>query len=198
MASDGLFLQGIGRLSICLASVLLALSAVHGASQSNMKGDRFTALAIPPSAAFSPTPVDIVVQRWSTEAEHDRLMTALSELGPKGFLDVLRALPRVGGFAATGSLGYPARYARRTKGPDGIERITIATDRDITFWEAANLSRSVDYPITLIELRVKPSGDGDGQVLVAAKVAYDKRTRTMLVENYDFQPVRLNAVQRLK
>lgn len=183
-------------LAACSASVLIILPAELGAVQQAPQRERFTAVAIPPTASASVTPVDIVVERWSTDAERDRLMTALSELGTKGFLDILQKLPRVGGFATTGAAGYPIHYAWKAKGPDGIERITLATDRNIGFWEASNQPRTVEYPITLIELRLKPSGDGDGQVAVAAKFGFDRRTRTMLVENYDYQPVQLSAVKR--
>ena len=160
--------------------------------------ERFSALAIPARADYQATTVDFVITRWSTPAEHDKLMNALAELGPKGFVKALSDLPRVGGFGGPGAAGYPIRYAWKSTGRDGRERITMATDRDAAFWEVANRTRSLDYPVTWIEMTLRPSGEGDGQVSVAAKVAIDRPTKTIIVENYDINPVRLTAVKRLK
>ena len=104
-------------------------------------------------------------------------MNALAELGPKGFIKTLSDLPRVGGFGGPGAAGYPIRYATKAIGRDGRERITMATDRDAAFWEVANRTRSLDYPVTWIEMTLRPNGEGDGQVSVAAKVAIDRPRR---------------------
>lgn len=175
-----------------------ALLSVHLAAQSPGKPERFTALAIPPSIGPPVSQVDIIVERWSTEAERDQLLTAIRESKTKGALDVLRKLPRVASFGATGFIGYPARFAWKEKGEDGIERITIITDRNISFGEAVNQPRSVEYPITYIDLRLKPNGEGEGDAYVAAQLAFDRFRKSIIVENYDFQSVKLTALKRLK
>jgi hypothetical protein len=184
--------------SLAAASIAIQVPAVPSAATQSKLPERFTALAIPATADFSPAPVDITITRWSTEAEHDHLMTTLLETGNKGFLKALSAMQRVGGFGASGAVAYPIRYARRAVGRDGRERITLATDRDVAFFAAANPTRSLDYPITWMELVIRPNGEGEGQVAVAAKIGIDRPTKTIVVENYDIQPVRLNAIKRLK
>ena len=185
-------------------SVASPLTAVHQQpvnqqpSPAPAPPERFSALAIPARADYSSTTVDFVITRWSTPAEHDKLMNALTELGPKGFVKTLSELPRVGGFGGPGAAGYPIRYASKSIGRDGRERITMATDRDAAFWEVANRTRSLDYPVTWIEMTLRPNGEGDGQVSVAAKVAIDRPTKTIIVENFDINPVRLTAVKRQK
>ena len=140
--------------------------------------------------------MDIVVERWSTDAENERVVTGLKELGTKGMLQALLKLPQVGSFASTGWTGYPVRYAWKTTGQDGIERITLATDRFVSFWEASDQARSLEYPITFIQLRLKPGGQGDGQVSVAAQIGYDQATKSIILENFDFGPVLLKSVKR--
>jgi hypothetical protein len=179
------------------AAAILALASVVDAGAQTAKPERFTALALPVSAG-SPTPIDILVERWSTQAEHDRVMAALAERGNKGVLETLQKLPRVGSFATTGAAGYPLRYARTTTAPDGAERITLATDREIGFFELFYRTRTLDYPITLIELRMKPGGDGEGHAAPAAKINIDPATKTIVVENYEFQPVQIKAVRRIR
>ena len=187
------------------APLLLAVAVAHPVAAVPQQAptaptlpERFSALAIPARADYSSTTVDFVVTRWSTQAEQDKLMNALTELGPKGFVKTLSELPRVGSFSAPGAAGYPVRYAWKSIGRDGRERITMATDRDAAFWEVANRTRSLDYPVTWIEITLKPNGEGDGQVSVAAKVAIDRPSKTIIVENFDINPVRLTAVKRQK
>lgn len=191
-------LHAPARLVMALAAAVFAYVTVTASAQQAARPERFTAIALPPGASGPPTPVDIVVERWSTPAENDRVMTAIAELGTKGMLQTLLKLPRVGSFAPTGAAGYPVHYAWKATGPDGIERITLATERYVSFWEASNQPPSLDYPITIIELRIKPGGSGDGQVAVAAKIDMDRMTKSIIVENYDFQPVLLSAVKRVK
>lgn len=179
-----------------LAALLMASGLFFG--QATALPERYTALALPPRADASPGPVDIVIERWSTPAERDQIVAALKEAGTKGVVKVLQKFPRVGSFGAATALGHPAQYAWKDKTADGNERITILTDRTIAFWEVTGGSRSLDYPITYIELRIKPNGEGEGEAIVAARMRYDPFSKGIRLENFDYQPVRLNAVRRLK
>jgi hypothetical protein len=180
-----------------LCSALILCLAAPGRAQQLAKPERYTAIALAPTAGGGPpTPVDIVVTRWSTDVENERVMTGLKELGTKGMLQVLSKLPELGSFATTGASGYPVRYAWKTIGDDGVERITLATDRFVGFGEAEFQGRSMDYPITLITLRIKPGGQGEGEVHVAAQIAYDPSTKALIVENFQLGPVQLKSVKR--
>jgi hypothetical protein len=141
-------------------------------------------------------PVEIAVERWSTDAERDRLLKALVEKGPDKLLDTLQDLPRVGYIRTPNSIGYDLHFARKHPGADGGEEISLATDRYIAFWEAANRPRTIDYPFTLIELHISPDGTGEGKMSLATKVEYDKKNNTIVLENYKSQPVLLNNVRR--
>ena len=50
----------------------------------------------------------------------------------------------------------------------------LVTDRRIGFWEAANQPRSIDYPFTVIELRLNSDGEGEGKMSIATKIIADK------------------------
>ena len=187
------------RFAPALGLCVLVLAAHLAAGQTDGKAERFTALAInfdAPAGAASTT-VDISVNRWSTDTERDRLMTILMEKGPDALLDALSKLPKLGTIRTPDSLGYDLRFARRTPGPDRSERIVIVTDRPIGFWEAANRPRSIDYPFTVIELRINPDGKGEGKLSIGTKIQADKDTKTIVLENYSMQPVQLSAVRRV-
>src|SRR5471030_2522999 len=62
--------------------------------------------------------IDIVVSRWSSSREHDRLVSVLRDKGPDKLLDVLRDTPKVGYLQRGSNLGWDVHYARRAPLPD--------------------------------------------------------------------------------
>jgi hypothetical protein len=178
-----------------LVGALVALIAARPAAQTLGSPERFTALAVNVTGGGT-APIEIAVNRWSTNAERSRLLTTLAEKGPDKLLDVLRDMPKVGFIRQTSSIGWDLRYARRTDLPDGGERVVIATDRPISTWEAANQPRTIDYPFTVIELRLDSSGQGEGKMSYATKITADKRTDSIVLENWGTSPVLLQGVHR--
>jgi hypothetical protein len=68
----------------------------------------------------------------------------------------------------------------------------------MSFWEAANQPRSADYAFTLAEVRLGPDGKGEGKLVPAAKIEYDQESKTLEIENYNTEPVRLTQVEVVK
>jgi hypothetical protein len=183
------------RMNTAVVALMLALVPAYA-----FAADRFTAFAV---NLDSSTPlrtgagqIEIVVNRQSSEAEAERLTATLLEKGPDALLDQLQDLPRIGYIRTPSSLGYDLRFARTTKDDEGNEVITIITDRYINFWEAANRPRTIDYPFTVIELRINRNGEGEGKLSLFTKITADKKRNTIVLENYGTQPVLLKSVQR--
>jgi hypothetical protein len=180
------------------ATALAALMAASTLAQTMGSPERFTAFAVnmgSPGRASSGT-VEIVVDRWSTEAERGKLLGALLEKGPEKLLDVLQSTRRVGYIRTPNSIGYDLHYAHKTPLPEGAERVVIATDRYISFWEARNQPRSIDYPFTVIEMHINRDGEGEGKMSIATKIEADKESNSIVLENYATQPVLLEKVHR--
>ena len=192
-----------GRLAAVFAALLaIGLMAALGAqprAQDNRGGEeKFTATAI---NMGSPGPtrvdrVDIVVTQWSPMAQRDRLIGVLFDKGPDKLLDVLQDLPKVGYFKTPETLAYDLHYAQRTPLPDRGERIVLATDRYVRFWEVARGARTTYYPFTIIELRMNGDGRGEGKMSIATRVMADKKTNSVVLENWGTQPVLLKDVRR--
>lgn len=139
--------------------------------------------------------IDIVVERWSTDEEREKLRDLLVEKGSDKLLDALKDIkPRTGYLRTSTSLGWDTYYARETPFGDGGRRIIVATDRRMSFAERANQPRSADYEFTLVEIRLDKNGKGQGKYAVAAKIDYNKDTKTIEIENYGIEPVRLTEV----
>jgi hypothetical protein len=177
-----------------------ALDGSHAAAQSNGSDDplltctAFAASTGGPRTAPVATVVDIVVNRWSPDADRGRLLDALKR-GQGAMLDTLQDMPRVGHLRTPASLGWDLHYASVAKDEEGGRRVVIATDRPISVWEAANRPRSIDYPFTFIELRLNREGQGEGKLSPATQVTATSDGRFVQLENYDAQPVQLNEVK---
>jgi hypothetical protein len=139
--------------------------------------------------------LDIVIERWSTDADVKQLSDTLIEKGSEDLLKALQKLPRAGYIRTPTSLGWDVHFARQHPQPGGGSRIVIATDRPMSFWELRARPRSVDYEFTLAEIRLGPDGKGEGKLVPAAKIKYDQDARTLQIEDYNTQPVRLTEVK---
>jgi hypothetical protein len=151
--------------------------------------------------------VDITINRWSTQTERETLIAAFVEKGQDGLLKALQKTKPVGRFRIPGwmgpdpqgwRLGWDLHYAWYQPGEDGGHRFFIATDRQMSFQEVRNQPRTVDYPFTLIEIRLNKDGEGEGKAAVATQIRMDKKKNTIELENYSTEPVRLQQVKLQK
>jgi len=179
----------------CLLAITMGLPG-RVAGQTSRTQERFTAFAVN-MGNFGPTrtgTVEIVVTRWSTDDEREMLLGALLDKGSDALLDELRETRRVGYIRTPNSIGYDLHFAQNIPGEDGGRRVILVTDRPISFWEAANQPRSIEYPFTLIELRLDCDGEGEGKMSIATKITGDKEFGLIELEDYALQPVRLMGV----
>ena len=190
----GLF-RRISAVTVGVAAVAALSLAAH--AQTNGTGERFIANAVNMNRGAAGN-IEIVVERWSTDANRDKLMKVMMDKGPDKLLDVLQEMPRMGYFRAPGQVGIDIHFARRMPQPEGGERIVLVTDRRIGFREAANQPRSIDYPFTVIELRLNRDGEGEGKMSLATKIIADKENNIVTLENYGTQPVLLTNIRREK
>jgi hypothetical protein len=185
------------RYSVVLALAAFVMCSIAGRAQTMGSPERYRANAVNLDVGAQGV-VDITVERWSTPAERDKLMTVLLTEGPDKMLDVLQDMRHVGYFNTPGNLRWDLRFAWKTPQPDGGDRVVLATDRRISFREAATQARTLDYPFTIIELRLNKDGEGEGMMSLATKIIADKEANTITLENWGTQPVSLKAVRREK
>lgn len=178
-----------------VAGSFLLLAPLAAAPQVDDSPARFVATAVDMNRGAAGT-VEFIVNRWSSEADRDRLMAVMFDKGPEKLLDALQEMPRIGFIRTPGSIGWDIRFARHIPDADGGERVLLVTDRRMGFREVANRHRTVDYPFTVIELRMQKSGEGEGKVSVATRIIPDKKNNLVTLENYEIQPVMLTSVKR--
>jgi hypothetical protein len=159
--------------------------------------EELSARAVDPSGPTSQNigRVDIVIERWATEAEQEKLHLAAAG-GPDKLLDALKSsTPRPSGallspgVQGTGSRARERRrhalwFAHEVKTPTG-RQIIIATDEHLGFGEGRDKSRVAKNEFTLIDIRFAADGTGVGKIGLADQVTYNKATKTIELANYD-------------
>jgi hypothetical protein len=173
------------------------LSTQPGQAQADQTPLKLTAFAINMSnvATGANAQVDININRWSTEAERQKLITTFVEKGPTKLLDALQDQKPVGIFKLPNRLGYDLRFARQIPLADGGRRLVILTDRPISEFEAREQPRTMDYPFTLIEIHMKKDGTGEGKLSVATKISRNTKDNVVEIENWATEPVRLTNMK---
>ena len=185
-------------LMVILAGLAVAARDTAADDKSALRLRAFGVNLNSPARGSAATTYDINIERWSTPEEAARLKDVLTEKGADALLETVQKLPRVGSISRTGHLGWDIRFAQQIAAAGGGRRIVIATDRPMSFWEASNQPRSADYAFTLAEVRLGPDGKGEGKLVPAAKIEYDQESKTLEIENYNIEPVRLTQVEVVK
>lgn len=185
-------------LAVALAA---ALSVAVPSAQSNMaKAEKFSAFAVDISNMTNSartSPVDIVINRWSTDAERDQLLSVLQDKGQNALLSAVQKLPPVGYINTPGSLRYDLHFARQTEEAEGGRSVFLMTDRYVGAWEASHRPRTIDYPFSLFKLQIDKAGNGEGKATLFTKITQTK-DGTIELENFANQPVRLNQVKKVQ
>ncbi len=146
--------------------------------------------------------LNITIERWSTPEEIASLKAILVEKDDDALLKALENIkPRCGFVSTNMSLGWDLYAAVERPLPDGVgKKIVLASNRPTSFWELRNNTRSTDYQFMVAEIRLnKPAKDGglkgEGKLAPAMKVTYNQKTKTIELENYGQEPLRLTNVE---
>ncbi len=187
--------QQLGTALFCGVAIVCTL-ALPASAQTNGVKERYDATAVNMgSGPGGMGRVLIAVDRWSTAAERERLLKVLVDKGPEKLLDAVQDSEKVGYIRLPTTLAWDLRYAFQEPLPEGGRRVVLVTDRPIGFQEARNQPRRIDYPFTLIEIRFNKEGVGVGKMSVYTKVSISKDRKTVELENYGTEPVRLTEVR---
>lgn len=182
-------------LPFALAAALVVPLASSNASAAAPEILRLRAFAVDLNNRMKTNTIDIVIERWSTDEEVAALKAVLVEKGGDKLLSALQKVkPRCGYARTSTSLGWDINFARVVDLPEGGRKISLGSDRPISFWESRNAARSLDYEFSLAEIRLPAEGKGQGKAIKAAMVSFNKEKNTLEIENYQREPVRLNEV----
>ena len=103
----------------------------------------------------------------------------------------------VGRVSPVGSTGNQIAVARKKQvGTETV--ITIVTARIMPFVELYRNGRSTDYPFGFIQVKLNDKSEGGGQILVAAKIRFDKKKQHYEIESLGNQYIKAVNVRPAK
>ena len=183
--------------NLVCGAVVAAVVAAAPVSAQNVK-ESFTGFAINMNGAANTATVDFTIERWSTDAERTKLLSLIpaEHKDPQPLVRALQDMKSVGSIRTPQTLRWELRYARQFKTDEGGRRIILVTDRPIGFREAANSNRSMDYPFTILEIRLNAKDEGEGKIFGGSKLYVEKGE--LVVENWGTQPTRFNNIKKQK
>lgn len=198
----------ITRVLVGAVAGLAMMSHADAARRTNFPA-RFAARAISVSGPEDVGPIEIYVERWSTDEELDQLRGALEEGGPGKLVSVLERQPvRAGVLLMPGVQAHGDRartrtpknlkFAREIITPAG-RQVILASDEHLGVGESRLDARKERYEFTLMDIRFGPDGTGVGKVAAARDVVFNPKTKSLELKDYRSKPVRLvdvNSAQR--
>src|SRR4051812_17629982 len=166
---------------------------------------QFVGRAISVSSPEDVGPVEIYVERWSTDEELDKLLGTLEKGGPDELQTVLEhQRARAGVVLMPGVQGHGERvrdrtpknfqFAREIVTPAG-RQVILASDERLALGESQLESRKEIYEFTLLDIRFGPDGTGVGKIAAADDVVYNPETKTLELRDYDKKPARIVNVK---
>lgn len=102
---------------------------------------------------------------------------------------------KLGTFALTGQVGRDVNVVRVRRTETG-RRITLLFERWLNLFEVRYGTRSQDYPFTYAEIFVDAQGKGEGTLISAARIRFDKDDQMVEIENFGIYPTRLAGIQK--
>lgn len=176
---------------------LLSLSPTLFAQEQN-NAEAYSAVAVGTGGTFGGRSIqfDFRITRYTSDGEVQKLAQLLTE---KGQDDLRRALEKedVGRINPTGTVGNQIAVARkRRSGSDTI--ITIVTARNMPFIELYRGGRTTDYPFGFLQVKLNEKDEGIGQIMVAAKIRFDKKKENYEIESYGNQYIKAVNVRPSK
>lgn len=156
--------------------------------------DRITAVAIGTGGPLGGRSIQLSIRidEYTSDQELQRLAEVLAEKGGDALRKEMEKL-KVGRIAPSGRVGNDIAVARSRKTDTG-RRILIVTARNMSFMELRRGGRSTEYPFGWMQIDVDDEGKGQGTVIVAGRVSFNKEGG-LAVESLGQQNVRLTNVR---
>jgi len=139
---------------------------------------------------------DFRINQYASDDEVDALAQLLKDKGQDALRRELEKRD-VGRINPVGTVGNQVAVARKHQTPSGTV-IILVTARNMPFVELYRNSRTTDYPFGFLQIKLDSKGEGSGQIMVAAKIRFNKKKGHYEIESYGNQYIKAVNVRPLK
>jgi hypothetical protein len=155
----------------------------------------------------SPSKIDILIERWSTDKERDLIASSLPQGSPEALLTALQGIrvragvllmPGVPGLGARARIRHPLNvyFAREVETSKG-RQVVLGIDRPLAFGQPT-VKWPDGFAVSLVDIRFAADGTGIGKVGESGRIAFNEKTQTLEVADYASAPSRLVDVRTEK
>lgn len=179
-----------------LAALALGVAAAAALAQDKPETYNATASMKTAGGAAMTVPVVISIERWTTDAEREKVSGALKAGGTTALQKHIAGTPSLG-VLQVGEVKTPIHFARSLP-VGGGKVVTVATSQPVFFVGAGapGAKAKAGYDIAIALFQVDAAGKGDvGDFAPAAKVKFDERG-ALVIEDYGAEAVRLGGIAK--
>lgn len=185
-------------ISTLLAIIITLPSAApgqRGDEESEGRKETFTGtlIGIGGPLAGRSTSFTLTINGVTSDQDARRYVSMLAEKGQDGLMSAVKD-QKLGTFALTGQVGRDVNVVRIHPTETG-RKITIVFERWLNLFEVRYGTRSEDYPFTYAEIYVDAQGKGEGTLIPAARIRFDKSEQSVEIENFGIYPARLSGIR---
>ncbi len=188
----------MGKLALLLMFTCASVLTAARGQEERKKPESYSGVAMATGGSLGgrSTWFDFKINEYTTDEEVENFVTLLREKGQHALLNALGKEDK-GQLSVVGRVGNPIGIARkRQQGTKTI--ITIVTAREMPFIELYRNNRSVDYPFGILQVTLNEKGEGMGQIMIAAKLKFDKKKGHYEIESYGNQYIKAANVRPWK
>jgi hypothetical protein len=186
-------------LSLAILVLLIGTTAFYPPTNAYVQSDPYVGRTITGTAYFiggrrpgRTLPFRLIINRFSSEDEINRLNSALQSGGEEELMRVLSRMD-VGRIEVGTGVGVPANAIIRTDDGEGRTQLKVLYERELRFGELRYGARRSDYKFGYAELNVG-RGENEGMLIPAARVRL-RGSNTWEVEDFGTFPARLMGLR---
>jgi hypothetical protein len=173
------------KVTLAILGIVLASTALGQENQSKPEAYSATAMGTGGSVGGKAIGFDFRISRYTSDEDVQKFADLLKEKGQDALRQALEK-EEVGRISPVGSTGNSIAVARKRQ--VGVTTIiTIVTARTMPFIELYRGGRSKDYPFGFLQVKLNDKSEGEGQIMAAAKLKFDKKKGGYEIESFGNQ-----------
>ncbi|MFL6335074.1 MAG: hypothetical protein ACJ754_17320 [Pyrinomonadaceae bacterium] len=125
--------------------------------------------------------VNLIIKEITSDEERAGMLQAFQQKGNEGLVNALDKMKSKGRMSVTGTLGYDIAYIKLFPQPDGSTVLRMVTNRPLRFGEVWADTRTTDYELSGVEIRIsKDKKKNTGTLYPATRFKINKKNELEL------------------
>jgi hypothetical protein len=125
--------------------------------------------------------INLIIKEITSDEERAGMIQAFQQKGNEGLVNALDKMKSKGRMSITGTLGYDIAYIKLFPQPDGSTVLRMVTDRPLRFGEVWADTRTTDYELSGVEIRIsKDKKKNTGTLYPATRFKINKQNELEL------------------